>query len=238
MGRIVSDLEKRSDIRGELVPPTTKESGFLRLPIDQDQFKDFIKGLLGRPQSISRTMQGPYEIEMSDVQNLDQLIWQRIQQQNGGILAQFNARLVYWDDSTVEINSVPELLSYNEVRPIVCVGLHLRWDYLLQFADKRTPEKQGIVVSYSSAESEEIRFDSDPESIDRVAVRHSRGVIQFRIEHTARTWGADMEALLHNFFKGQIRLEHPVKNWIRRYQIPISFTVAIVFLSSLLLAFS
>src|ERR1051325_7012211 len=120
----MADVPQRRNAGGELVPPSTIESGFLRLPLDQDQFKDFIKGLLGRPQTISRQIAGPFDIEFTDIQSLDQLLWQRISQQNGGALVQFNGRLVFNDNSTVELNSLNELTSYNEVRPVFCTGLH------------------------------------------------------------------------------------------------------------------
>lgn len=223
MSQTPAEDEKHDD----LVPATIIEAGYLRLPYEHEQFREFIRSLLGRPQSISRAIQGPFEIEPSDIQNLNELISQRVAQQNAGILANFTARVSYSDDSTVELTSVPELLSYNEVRPVSCRAIHLRWDYLVRFQDKSVPEKQSIQVSYMAGDGD-IAIDG-PDII--VVTHHSHferpGFITFRIEHTARSWGADLEALLSSYFKALVKPQSGPKRWIRAHRPAISLTLAI-----------
>ena len=50
----------------------------------------------------------------------------------------------------------------------------------------------------------------DGVSTVRILNTSSTGLISFRIEHTARTWGADMEALLTNHIRNLLK---PVANW-------------------------
>src|SRR5215208_6114160 len=98
----------------QLKPAEQVEAGYVMLPYDEAQFKDFIKSLLGSPQTVGKTIRGIFEIEMNDIRNLYQLILQRVTQQNDGILAQFKAKIVFSDNSSVEINNIEELLTYNE----------------------------------------------------------------------------------------------------------------------------
>jgi hypothetical protein len=72
------------------------------------------------------------------------------------------------------------------------VGLHLSWTYLIKFQNKPFPEKQLVQISFDTAA--------------RSMAMHAVGALQvsyrepspiiLRIEHTDRTWGADIEALL------------------------------------------
>lgn len=214
-------------------PPAAKatvESGYLKLPYDQEQFQSFIKGLLGRPQTISRTIRGPFEIRVADIVNLHQLIQQRMAQQNEGILAAFNARVNYSDNSTVELTGVPELVSYNEVRPLWVRGIHLKWDYLVRFLDKEIPEKQSVQISFvGSAEGVPI-FDGESIIVlSSGAHSGSPGIISFRVEHTARTWGADIEALLSAHLQALVHPESSYKCWLRKHSSRISLTVGVGF---------
>lgn len=59
------------------------QKGYLALPFDQDQFQEFVKGLLGKPQTITKRIRGNFEISLKDLQNFHDLIEQRISQQNG-----------------------------------------------------------------------------------------------------------------------------------------------------------
>lgn len=162
------------------------------LPCAPDQFRDFIAGLLGRAQTIETTVEGPFEVRKEHVENLFHLLAQRIGSQNEATLVQFTSRIVYDNNSSVLLNSLQEFLSYNEVKPLISVGLHLSWTYLIKFPNKPFPEKQVVQISF--------------DSVGRSMNLHGVGTIQMvfrdgnpimlRIEHTDRTWGADIEALL------------------------------------------
>jgi hypothetical protein len=168
------------------------------LPCPPDQFRDFIASLLGRAQTIEDLIEGPFEVNKESVENLFQLIEQRIGSQNEATLVQFTGRVIYNDNSSVLHNSLQGFLSYNEVKPLVSVGLYLSWTYLIRFQNKPFPEKQTIVISFDTT--------------GRAMSLHGIGAVQLvyresspikiRIEHTDRSWGADMEALL----RGQLEL--------------------------------
>lgn len=155
------------------------------LPCPPDQFRDFIAGLLGRAQTIESVVDGPFEVDKHSVENLFHLIQQRIGSQNEATLVQFTSRVIYNDNSSVLLNSLESFLTYNEVKPLISVGLHLSWTYLIKFQNKPFPEKQGIVIS----------FDTTGRSMSFQGVGALQLVyrdaspVKLRIEHTDRTWG-------------------------------------------------
>jgi hypothetical protein len=162
------------------------------LPCPPDQFRDFIAGLLGRAQTIETLIPGPFEVTKDNVENLYHLLEQRISSQNEATLIQFTARVVYDDNSSVLLNSLEQFMAYNEVKPLVSTGLHLSWTYLIKFQSKPFPEKQSVQVSFETSGR-----TSSFSGIGAVQVLwpESKPII-VRIEHTDRTWGADIEALL------------------------------------------
>jgi hypothetical protein len=168
------------------------------LPCPPDQFRDFIAGLLGRAQTIESVVEGPFEINKDGVENLFHLIEQRIGSQNEATLVQFTTRVIYDDRSSVLHNSLQGFLSYNEVKPLVAVGLVLSWTYLIKFQNKSFPEKQAIVISLDTTGRS---FSLHGASAVQIAYRET-SPIKLRIEHTDRSWGADMEALL----RGQLEM--------------------------------
>jgi hypothetical protein len=213
-----------------LVPAEGVEEGFVVLPYTKDEFKDFIRSLLGSPQAISKSLRGGFEIGVSDLRNLHQLISQRLRQQNEAALVGFLARIQFDDRSSVELSSIEEVLTYNEVRAVVSTAVHIRWDWLVKFQDKHTPEKQRIDVSFVSSDGdspdEEVVFEIGP------ALRSIRqGRITFRIEHTARTWGADIEALLTGHLETLLRAEPRVRAVLHAYNGTFSFVAALLFLA-------
>ncbi len=215
------------DIR--IVNKETSQEGFVILPLGDEQFKDFIKSLLGSPQSLGKLIPGPYEIDIDDVRNLYMLIFQRVSQQNGGVLAQFVAKIRFSDRSSVELKSIEELLTYNEVRPVTSVALHLTWDFVVQFEDKSHPEKQKISVSFlTSAGIYAIEFiDEDEIPFETVG----GGFIQFRIEHTARTWASDMVALLSSYAESLIQSPPKYKVFLAKHSSAIALGISSLFMA-------
>jgi hypothetical protein len=200
------------------------------LPCPPDQFRDFIAGLLGRAQTIESWVDGPFEVDRQGVENLFHLIDQRISSQNEASLVQFTARIIYDNRSSVLVNSLQEFLSYNEVKPLIALGLHLSWSYLIKFQNKKFPEKQVIVISFDSTIS---NYSSSGVSSLRLMYREA-APITLRIEHTDRTWGADIEALL----RGQLEmLRRPIgkaRRLSNRYSGVIgSFAAATAFMLTL-----
>ncbi len=221
------------------VPANLHPQGYVRLPMSGSQFGDFIKSLLGRPQSISKTFPGTFEIEQADVDHLNCLILQRITQQNQGLLVSFSATTIYTDNSVVQLNAIDQFMTYNEPRPIAPRTLHLQWNILIHFPDKPAPEKQSIQISF-------VASGPTPEKIDKIVSElgtvyrsipfdRAKGSISFRIEHTARTWGADMEALLTNHVQSLLRPPRKLKKLCSDYSPAIGLLSAILTFASAVL---
>ena len=170
---------------------------------------------------------------MKDITHIFATIEQRINQQNDAQLIQFNARIIFEDDSSVLINSYPEFVAYNEVRNIVSSELHLTLLYLIKFHDKNVPEKQEINISFiSNGTKTQVqrfinavnspRFESEDDTTDR------RGVIQYEVKHTARTWATDLSALMSNSFVALIEEESNFRKFTKRNFFVLAFTLSFI----------
>jgi hypothetical protein len=208
-------------------------TGYLRIPLNEEKFGDFIQGLLGSSQSISKLITGSFEIQGHDIKNLYHLIVQRVRQQNGGKLLKFTTKIVFSDNSNVELNSLEGLESYHEYRPVVSKAVYLKWDFLVKFPDKDIPEKQQIQVSFAASGDEIPMIDEDFLKY-RMILRDGPGTAGFRIEHTARSWGADIEALLSAQIKSLMKPKSVIKNFIRKNNSKISLGVSSLFFSATL----
>ncbi len=202
------------------------------LPCELDHFREFISGLLGKPQTISKRFRGAFDINAANIEDLHSLICQRISQQNKASLIQFTARIVFDDDSSVLLNSIDEFMTYREIRPVTSTQLHLAWSFLVVFQDKQAPEKQEIQVSFVSSFGPIPVYDEDMPVIHGrfvFSVGIGASMINFRIHHTARTWGADIEALLTGHIRNIIVLPPKLRRWVWRHSTGISLTVAFLF---------
>jgi hypothetical protein len=211
-----------------IVIPKPQSKGHLTLPFDHANFADFVKSLLGRPQSINKTIAGIFDIDIADIMDLHHLLDQRINQQNKATLIQFTARLIYSDESSILLNSIEELETYNEVRKVVSTSIHMQWDYLVKFEDKQLPEKQSIQVSVVTSHSHKHLFSTNG-ARESVGFFDLGGFIDITIHHTARTWGADIESLISNFSESLMKNEHWLKKYIRKYEGWISLISAFIF---------
>ncbi|WP_146188307.1 hypothetical protein [Methylosinus sporium] len=162
------------------------------LPCSPDSFGEFISGLLGKPQVIEGYVDGYFELSRDDIVNIFHLVNQRIAQQNEAQLIQFSVLISYDDNSTVILNSLQDFMTYAEVKSRVSIGFQLSWTYLVKFIGKQVPEKQTIDVSYRTGRLS--RYSS------RLTTSSEKGELYngfyFRICHTARSWGVDIESLL------------------------------------------
>ena len=219
--------DKAQDPDKGLVPSSHIEEGYVKLPLNEGQFRDFIKSLLGSPQSINKNINGSYQVDVNDVRNIHLILIQRVSQQNNGLLISFVAKIFFSDDSSVELNSIEEFSTYNELRPVKAVGLHITWDFVIRFQDKNVPEKQRIQLSFNTADY--IALD------DLRSSRYYGDFINFRIEHTARTWGADIESLLTNHLSSLLQKTPRLKKIIRENDEAIGNTVGVFFSWGLLL---
>lgn len=206
------------------VPP-----GSLVLPIDQEEFKKFITGLLGKPQTLESTLRGCFELDARDVENTFHLVQQRVTQQNAATLIQFTVKLVYEDNSTVLLNSLEAFKTHAEVRPVATIGAHLSWTYLITFQDRKAPEKQQIDMSFVVAHHR-VMFEDGPAFI--VPMPGGGGHVFIRISHTARTWGVDLEALLTGHAKSLMKTESKFAKFINDQSGWIALACGLLFFVS------
>jgi hypothetical protein len=204
--------------------PKDFQKGYLTLPFNEDQFATFIKGLLGTPQTITRRIKGNFEIHLKDLQNFHDLIDQRITQQNNGKLIQLKTQVYYSDESSVILSSYEELVTYNEVKPVISEAVRMTWSYLIQFSDKEVPEKEEIELLIVSTPPRNVIEDDD------IPVFFpSFGQFKITIKHTARSWGSDIESLLTNQINSIIIPSNKVKCFLRKKSTTIGILTAILF---------
>lgn len=188
----------------------TKDKGYLKIPMCEDDFKGFISSLLGKPQMIEGVFNGRYSIDTKIVEDIHYILTQRLEQQNKSHLVQFTATIFYSDNSSVTLTSFQSFITYREVKPVVSNGLSISWIYLVQFEGKSSPEKQEIELLFRTDDyykrgfiQNRIQYISDIE-----------GSVAYRVKHTARTWGEDIEALLVKFIKSITIEPNKIKNFI------------------------
>ncbi|MFV8334059.1 hypothetical protein ACNQGB_18905 [Flavobacterium sp. XS1P32] len=184
-------------------------SGHVALPFNEDQFKDFIVSLLGKPQTISKNFPGSFEIQKSTITTIHEILDQRITQQNDSQLIQFRTTVYYDDNSTVTLNGYDHLIHYNENLPLISKAVHLTWQYLIKFRDKNNYERQEINLSFTTNHSEY------PISNENGIRYYGNSYVNILINHTARTWGADIEALLSKHLKTIVKEETRLSKYIR-----------------------
>lgn len=203
----------------------------IALPCEPENFSKFISGLLGKPQTISKSYMGSYEIAHRDIESVYQLVLQRVLQQNDASLIQFTVQLVFDDNSTVLLNSLADFKSYTEVKPLVVTQLNLSWSFLVKFRDKEQPEKQEIELSFITKASGNISiFNSEDSPIIPLSKMFGGGgFISFKVFHTARTWGADIESLLSGHVKHILIPEGKVRSFLRRHSGKISLSFGLTF---------
>lgn len=209
----------------EILPHEAPEVGVI-LPCTQEEFGAFISKLLGRPQVIRGIAFGVFDIARQDVENTYHLIDQRVQQ-NGGTLVEFNIRIGYDDNSSVELRSLAEFAAYREVRQLVSNGLTLSWTYIIRFPGAKVPEKQTIDITFSTTETSEVVYRiALPYEGFRIREPH----IRYEIAHTNRTWGADMESLIDDHISTLVEKETGVRTFVAAHRGWFAGGAAIVFI--------
>ncbi len=187
------------------------------LPCDASTFGEFIKKLLGRPQTIERGLPGPFVVSREKLSDVFHLVAQRIEQQNESTLIQFTIQIMYHDGSSVLLDSLDTYQQYNEVRPLVSVGVILSWRYLVKFRNREVFEKQEIDLAFRTGQQSSY-FAEDSVLLTLAGRFASSGGygISMRISHTDRTWGADIESLLSGFAQTLIVQPSRTRKWIGR----------------------
>lgn len=151
------------------------------------------------------------------------MLVQRVDQQHGVRPLQFTARVSHDDGTSVLLNSLEDFEGYNEVRALRSVGLVFTWTFLLNFPGQPTPEKQEVEFSFGSKQR---RVTGGDESF---FVMTNGGTLSYRIKHTARTWGSDIEAMLTHYMDTLIQPQPAFHVALRKYSgwIGAAFGIAL-----------
>lgn len=206
--------------------------GYLSLPFSDNQFKTFIVGLLGKPQTITRCLFGKFELYLKDFQNFNELLQQRINQQNNARLIQFKSTIYFSDNSSIVLGSYDELTTYNEIRPVTTCAIQLSWVYLIQFKDKEVPEKQEIDIIITTQIYKNATLD---QTMDVLKQPYYNNSITYSISHTARSWGFDIDKLLSDHFETIIFKPTPFISWVRKFDNAIGTIFGLLMATGFLL---
>jgi len=205
--------------------PASAPHGYeVTLPCSPEDFRDFIGGLLGKPQTAEHRLRGSYEVDLATLTNLHHLVDQRLHQQNDAHLVQFIAKILYEDDSSVLLNSFEDFSRFQEVHPKISVGVSLTWIYLITFQRRKVPEKQQIDVTFSQTGS--FLMGGAFSSPQRI---HD---IQISVSYTERTWGQDIQSLLSGHLRGLLKPVSPVRRWAARHNELLGLGSAVAFVLS------
>jgi hypothetical protein len=195
------------------------------VPCPPEKFADFMSKLLGKPQVVEGRFRGPFNIELTDIENFYHLIQYRITEQNKGQLIQFTSNINYDDGTSVEVEGLANLKTYSEVRPLVSTGVVLTWVYLVNFNNAPVPEKQQIEVNIDTSRRPRkpvrpVYPFPFPEMLE--------DIISYRVSYTARSWGADIENLLKDHIRSLIIPEDSnLRAFIRRWRTYVMNFVAL-----------
>lgn len=178
--------------------PLIYSEGGITLPLSEDDFKDFMVSLLGKPELIEGYVEGAFSIDFSNVKNINYQIDNRISQQNHSSLLQFTAKLSFDDNSSISFNSLPGFFDYKESRPIVCTGFDFTWVYLIKFGNRKVFEKQEIRV-YASRPTDSSRKKKSS-SLEKLLMLEALELpkVSYSIRCTANTWGYEIAELINN----------------------------------------
>lgn len=210
----------------------------ITIPCSQADLGDFISSLLGKKQVISRLSFGTFCIDYDEIENFAHLIQQRIKDQNDYRLVSTIISVGYNDSSSIEHHSLEEMKKYSELRPVIPVRVSMTMIYLIKFQDRKMPEKQQIEIDFMF--TSDLRFYDDENyggygfiSDDEIigtpysSPYNGSGAIGFRISHTSRTWGVDIENLLISHITSILKSNEKWRRIVRRWRSLVSDVLAI-----------
>jgi hypothetical protein len=160
------------------------------LPCEPKDFRDFIAGLLGKPQEARGKVDGIFTLRARDIANIFHLIHQRVSNQNSSTLIHFAIGVHYSDGNSVTHNSVEAFNSFHPVTPCFPVVITLSFTYLIKFNGREFPEKQEIDVV--------VNTDRDWRGEEFGEYWFYSGLFSYRIKHTEISWATDIGGLLKN----------------------------------------
>ncbi|NET26597.1 hypothetical protein [Okeania sp. SIO1I7] len=223
------------------IPPISMErnKSSISLSVNRDAFTEFVVSLLGKPESVEGYVEGAFEIDFPGFEQLNYIIDDRITKQNQSVLVEFRAKLFLNDNSSLSFSGVKSFQEYKERRDLICIGFIFTWVYLVEFHDKKVPERQEILISSveedtpSSAKSE----SRETESIFRIFDIFVDQIpkISYSIRCTNQGWGIEIAELIRTCIKGFVKTDVPFAGFRRNVmENPIMLQILTLILSYLL----
>lgn len=164
----------------------------IQVPIKKKDFGDFVTNLLGQPEAIIDNNRCLFEASIEWLIHIHHMLEQRIAQQATSQLVDFSCTFRYKNGLSRKITTLDGFLQFNEGKLVETKSVEIIWTYLINFPNKPTPEKQEIYLKLVSTADEVVNFRNGP--IKRVST--NRGLISYKILHTERTWGDDIQTIL------------------------------------------
>ncbi|MGB3508749.1 MAG: hypothetical protein WBA93_05810 [Microcoleaceae cyanobacterium] len=222
-----------------------RKKSSISLSVERDAFQEFVVSLLGKPESVEGYVEGAFEIDFGGFEQLNYIIDDRITKQNQSVLVEFRAKLFFNDNSSLSFSGINSFQEYKERRNLICTGFIFTWVYLVEFHDKKVPEKQEISVSSveegtpSSAKSKSRKIELTSEIFD-ISFVNQIPKINYSIRCTNQGWGIEISQLVRNCIIGFVKTDVPLAGFRRKamenpivLQIPsfiLSFLLSLVFL--------
>lgn len=202
----MDDAEQFPESRNNAQVSENKPSEYhVVLPCEVKDFRNFVSGLLGKPQELTGSIEGTFQISHREIANICHLITQRINNQNDSSLVHLGITVHYSDGTTVTHHNVKDFEAYHPTSPCFPVGVSIDFTYLIKFQNREIPEKQEISVA----------IETDPELAHvRTKRWFRRGLFAYRIQHTERTWASDISGLLKSHAETIIKKKSPFIEFI------------------------
>src|SRR5689334_4286665 len=90
----------------------------ITLPCTKEEFAEFVIGLLGKPQTLSKVISQPFSVSPQEVKSIHAAIAQRLADQNDGEIVQLRVTAWYNDKSKITFDSLVDFESYSELRKV------------------------------------------------------------------------------------------------------------------------
>jgi hypothetical protein len=202
----------------------------IALPIDKKKLGEFISGLLGQPQSISKAFEDSFSADHQWFIHFFSLIFQRIKQQNSAEPLSFNARILYKDKHERKVTTWQAFQHFSETQNIISVGAQFNLAFLIHFPEKQIPERQEINLIFNS----EVRRQPAGLFGSLLGAPVPLGIIVVEVQHTERTWADDILRMIETEISNIQVVEPKYRIHLRKIFGPLfAFAFPIVMLLSM-----
>ncbi|WPD21979.1 MAG: hypothetical protein SD837_17455 [Candidatus Electrothrix scaldis] len=156
----------------------------LKIYGEKSDFREILIELLGKPDTNKLTLSGFFELNLSDLLDFNNLIEEKISEQNDLALKLFSANIIYDNGRSTLITDYRRLEQFYEMRSLSVVAIEMQWIFLLNFEDENNNNR-------TSKQEVNLSFDST-KYIDNVILD---------IKHTTKFWASEVEHIFHNKIK-------------------------------------